>query len=164
MSKSTMFKSIDSESFRALENSIRHHLRGCGDYIIDLVSVEGFRDSGMSDDELIGRLVEYWDTKSKRITSEWFLEPWVNEYETDSPSAREYMTYVLVGGGSVGYVSDFMNSSQAETYFDQFIQFFDSDSRLFTRLDIGDPIHIFCQGVLAIDRKVAGLLWVNESD
>lgn len=164
VSTNTMIKNIINPAFEGIIERAETYPRICGYYILGLVDISGCRLTGMSDSDITNLVVDYFHDDPRWIESGSTLEGDWDGYERSEEIAINHLLSVLVGGGPIGHSRDDMPREIALEIVDLLKSIFNGSNRYLIDLDIGDRSYVFNHGVLVLSEKMAGLVYVVESD
>lgn len=159
-----MLAEINNPEFTDLKADVEAHPRLCGYYIIGLVSIRAFRLSGMSQEEILEKLIDHFDDDPGEPDPEFVPDHEWSDYESSFDRARSHAIESLIGGPRIGHIAHTMDEPTARELFDRFVALCGPNPRFYLGLGIGDRRHVYMCGVLIVADDMAGILWIVESD
>ena len=159
------FSTVNDPEFLILKQAIEAHPRLCGYYIIDIISITDLRNAGVSQADILDKVIAYFDDPAKEPHLNYVPDDstWL-DYEVGMDAARGAVIEALVGGPGVGHTHDTIPPQDAERYFNIFTALFGSERQYYVRLGIGNSEYVFQRGALVVDQQRAGILWIVEDD
>ena len=156
---------LEDAPYDGIRREIESYARQCGYYIIGFASLSQFRRQSASQDSIVDAIYDHFDDDPRPVDPSNVPQDqsW-DDYERSPDIARDHAIKVLVGGGPIGYTVDVMSSATAGKRFDQFVLLCGENPRFYLGLGLGDQEYVYQHGVLVVADRVAGLLWVVESD
>ena len=156
---------IDGLPYDEILREIELYPRLCGYYVSGFVQLDELRQRSAAQDEIVDLIYRHFDEDQKTVGPGYFPadHSW-DEYEVSQGKARTHTVEALVGGRSIGHLVDAMPRSVAEDLFDRFVESCGANPRFYIGLGIGDRRYTFLHGALVVADKIAGLLWIVESD
>lgn len=87
-----------------------------------------------------------------------------DDYIVNHDSATAHMIEAMVGGRSIGQMSDTIPPKKAMRLWLEFENMFSPSRQYYIAMCLSDTDNAFQYGVAIVDNKKAGLLWIVESD
>jgi len=152
-------------SFLKFREEIEMYPRQCGYYIIDMAGISRLVERGLTNEEVLDVVFQYfddqpWPPPEQRPSD----QTWENDYQVDGRKAREEFIQAMTGGVEIGHMECTMPRCQAESFWDQFEEFFGEGRKYYTHLGLGNREYVFQHGVAIADREKVGIVWIVESD
>lgn len=158
------FKTSANRKFVELRSDIEKHPRLCGYYLIDLVEISGFPESGSERELFLDALFEHFDDEPWPPPSERPGEGSWDDHACDRDQATVHVVEALVGGSSIGHLKNTMAPAEALELWSRFEALFVEPRRYYTGMDLGDSLYAYQYGTVVIAPNRAGLLWIVDGD
>jgi hypothetical protein len=158
-------QTLNRQDFLILKEEIEKHSRLSGYYIIDLVSISDLSSQGLSQEEILDRVFQYFDDQEWPPPSERPQDQsWEGDYQVNRESARQQTVEALAGGPSIGHAHFTMSQDVAESFWERFDSLFGQEKRYYTQMGLGLRDYAYSRGVSIADRDSVGILWIIEND
>jgi hypothetical protein len=155
---------INIPEFALLRAEIESHRRLCGYYLVKLIDISRLRDSTASEEDVADASFQLLDDHAWPPLEQRPVDQAWSGYRVDLAEARTHAIEALVGGPSIGQLEETISPELASRYFERFDALFEEPKQYYMRLGLGDPAHVFSNGIAILSRARAGTLVVVESD
>lgn len=154
------------EKFEILANEILQYPRMQGYYLLKFVELSDLAIPSNPQDLFLDSLFQILDDQSPYPPYEerTHLGLW-EDYVVDPVLGLDQLATALQGGGNVGHGIDTISPNLAKSFCERFDNLFMTDKRYYTGLGFGNlAAYVFSSGLVGIDSKHAGMIYVIESD
>ncbi len=150
--------------FLTLKSQITSYPRSSGYYLIDLVSIEVLTHQPLLEDEKLDLLFQHFDDQEWPPKLERPQDQSWEDYTVERSKARDHLIESLIGGNSIGHMSDTIPTSEANSIYKDFELLFSPPCKYFINMGLGSYDYVFQLGLAIVDNQRAGFIGVIEND
>lgn len=158
------FQTIVDPVFVKFRRKISRYPRMHGYYLMDVVSIESMRSAGLTQEEILDAVFEFFDDQTWPPPADRPSDVSWSQHEVEGEVAEQIAVRALIGGTEVGHKRDTMPPKVARSLWREFQGFFQGERRYYVGMGLGDYKYAYLQGAAVVDETRAGVLWVVEND
>ncbi len=155
------FTPLTDPQYQAFKDKVTAHQHS----IINFVSIAELRAKKLADDTIANLTSEYFDSAkwSNSPTIE-DNDPWWARVDEAFALKPDGFVDTLAGGPNFGHREYAIQPTEAKKLWEEFLNFFDKDTRILYSVVLGDSTYTFSTGILIVDKDKAGVFNVLSND